>query len=808
MFSETESVFDQLFIPDELFHLPFYQLLPDRFHSSRESLASVSILLLPTLLNDRRRSASRIMPIVPQLITSIILHLDSAISTVRECSRKALIAMVHVKLAKGDCNQGARILLAQFENRGQLTQSISSSSLSNSSSSTLSSPEIMDSGFSSVSSPPLYESDHTSSLNMLQYLTTVRRFWPRELASSTFMPETLQSTAQLSSLVDSLLTMFGNSIKEQLAELTITAAQGPNQLITCRALALYRALGIPITEKTVIRLTQKLSEIVSDPHEERQAAMLEIISTFISGVDKLKEKEQKVETKETITMKSGPKHHKRQASGHRRSGSMYGSELASVQRMDAKTDELQTKAKVDSVCKTIEQPGIDTNTQVGIFAPLIRVACALLHSDYDHEYRSGLNIISHINQIIPLYTIITTVEKQSNSNPALSMQECFWRGLVADQDQSDKKLGERVFGVLVETLGSAEHLATNGLAIQLAALLPRLSEQYDKDTERESARKAAQTIQEWRRANTGGFERQLQAAEHLEMILSLYANADYKQGASNWLGAVCKYLHEFDPEACDAQLRLFSMLLESRDTPPWLLSQSAASIRALLQHCSPEHYPPTSLPEVVRSLSQLIHHTKHYPLVFENALTALQSIVGRAAILYAPTARSNQATVTSASSTIRPVSPLSNLLPGRVLEFEVDYDHRETERKQIIHWKRTSTGRVVRKRLRAILQSKTTTTSSSSSTGQEKLRQRVGSTSAINEEKPKDIDESKNLDEKSVPDEMKHFDFLYYDSINSAMDERDYLYDIELDEHDKFRMDSAHDTEKEDKDDIEPSKGF
>ena len=52
---------------------------------------------------------------------------------------------------------------------------------------------------------------------------------------------------------------------------------------------------------------------------------------------------------------------------------------------------------------------------------------------------------------------------------------------------------------------------------------------------------------------------------------------------------------------------------------------------------------------------------------------------------------------------------------------------------------------------------------------------------------------------------MKHFDFLYYDSINSAMDERDYLYDIELDEHDKFRMDSAHDTEKEDKDDIEPS---
>ena len=218
------------------------------------------------------------------------------------------------------------------------------------------------------------------------------------------------------------------------------------------------------------------------------------------------------------------------------------------------------------------------------------MACALLHSDYDHEYRAGLSIISHVNHVIPLHTIITTVEKQSNSNPAATMQECFWRGLVANQDQ-DKKLGERVFAVLVETLGSAGHLSSNGLAIQLAAILPRLSDQYEKDGEhRDAAKQAAKTIQEWRQqnaSNNSNNERQVQAAEHLEMILTLYANVDYKQGAQNWLGAVCKYLHEFDPGACDAQLGLYSMLLESRDTPPWLLSQSSAAIRALLQHCSP-----------------------------------------------------------------------------------------------------------------------------------------------------------------------------------------------------------------------------
>ena len=137
---------------------------------------------------------------MPQLMTSIILHLDSAVSNVRECSRRALIALTHVKLSKSDSNQGARVLLAQFENRGQITQMAQAWPISTSSSSTLSSPtEVMDSGFSSVSSPPLFspsESGDHSTLSMLHYLSSVRRFWSRELASATFMPETLQSTAQ------------------------------------------------------------------------------------------------------------------------------------------------------------------------------------------------------------------------------------------------------------------------------------------------------------------------------------------------------------------------------------------------------------------------------------------------------------------------------------------------------------------------------------------------------------------------------------------------------------------------------------
>ena len=128
------------------------------------------------------------------------------------------------------------------------------------------------------------------------------------------------------------------------------------------------------------------------------------------------------------------------------------------------------------------------------------------------------------------------------------MQECLFRGMVSpEQDPENRPLGERVFNVLVETLPSAEKLAPSGLAIQLAAILPRLSDQYERETERGAARQCAETIKEWRqRAKTA--ERNSQAAEHLEMMMSLYAAGNYKQGSANWLGAVCKYLHEFDPQ--------------------------------------------------------------------------------------------------------------------------------------------------------------------------------------------------------------------------------------------------------------------
>ena len=388
-----------------------------------------------------------------------------------------------------------------------------------------------------------------------------------------------------------------------------------------------------------------------------------------------------------------------------------------------------------------------------------RVAVALLHSDYEHEYRAGLKLISRINSIIPLRFIVNNMLKTTSINPSEGIQQMFWKGLAREKDVNcdDTPLDDVVFQILVETLPSAEVFNNFGLPIQLASLLPRLIDKYMGSVERNAALQASKTILNYMKTkNLVG--KDLQAAENLEMIFRFYAEGDYKQGEVNWLGAVCKYLHELSPESVNSQLQFFLSLLDSRDCPIWLCSASAASIRFLLQHCSAPFYPPQSLSSVVKSLSKIVQqYQKKSPQIIENSLAALQSIVGRASVLFS-----------AADSTTRPNSPLSNLLPGRVLEFEVDYDHKEEERKQIVHWKRNSTGREVRKKLRNILQNKPSTSSSNGFQEKDEVEK-----------------------EDNVPDEMKHFDFLYYDSITSTVEERDYLYDIDIESHDKFKVDSG-----------------
>jgi hypothetical protein len=89
-----------------------------------------------------------------------------------------------------EINDGARVLLQQLENRGQLLKE------------KVSSP---DSGYSTVNgelaelgSPMSYESSTMSiasgksSLNMVHYLCTTRKFWIKELASPSFLPSSLR----------------------------------------------------------------------------------------------------------------------------------------------------------------------------------------------------------------------------------------------------------------------------------------------------------------------------------------------------------------------------------------------------------------------------------------------------------------------------------------------------------------------------------------------------------------------------------------------------------------------------------------
>ena len=185
---------------------------------------------------------------------------------------------------------------------------------------------------------------------------------------------------------------------------------------------------------------------------------------------------------------------------------------------------------------------------------IIQVSVALLNSDYEHEYRIALKLISLVNKILPLRYLIKWKAKLSGNNPAEGLQKMLWKGLTKEKDKDAElpDLESEVFQVLVETLPSADFLAENGLSIQLSSLLPRMIDKYTAQGQSEqiAARKASSALRVTLAENQSHLSRaELDAGQNLHKVFSLYAAGEYKQGEMNWLAAVCKYLHEFNPKA-------------------------------------------------------------------------------------------------------------------------------------------------------------------------------------------------------------------------------------------------------------------
>ena len=119
------------------------------------------------------------------------------------------------------------------------------------------------------------------------------------------------------------------------------------------------------------------------------------------------------------------------------------------------------------------------------------------NSDYEHEYRTALKLVSLINQIVPLRHLVRW-KKKFGENPLDGLQKMLWKGLTKEKDKDAElpDLETEVFQVLIETLPSANSITKNGLSIQLASLLPRLIEKYTSiDIDEEvAARKASAAL--------------------------------------------------------------------------------------------------------------------------------------------------------------------------------------------------------------------------------------------------------------------------------------------------------------------------
>lgn len=750
-------------------YLPFAKLLPDHFYSTKASLGSIVLLFIPRLLNDRRRCHNTLASTIPSILVASILYLDSTVGEIREAARLSLLAIAHRQLVSSDLSEGARVLLQQLEQRGQLLL------------------DAYDSGYESIinldlPSPVSIVSNVSSqsSLTMMHYLCTTRKFWIKELASPSFLPASLRSSSQLKNLVESLVAVFGNELKYKLGDLAIASSiSSPSHPITCRAVQLYRSLQIKITERTLNKLTSRLSEIVSDPHEEKQAAVLEILDTFYQDV-KLRRKIQLKEEKGDSGSATVPKSHSRERSGHRRSGSIFGNEFKKEQsKLESKSVSagaiLTGKEKASHIEETLD------DDDAKILSTLLQVGTALLHSDLEHEYRAAVKLISQVNLIVPIRLLVQWSKKYVVAHPAKDLQKMLWKGLVKERDQTSDAtdLEIEVYQVISELLPSSQCLGENGFTIQLSSLLPRLYENFTKIQANEvnAARRTALVIKRIIAEDNILKPSQIEAGQNLGQIMRMYARTDYVNGNLTWISAACKYLHEFNPDAINDQLKFYLNLIDSRDCPLWLCSASAAIIRYLLEHCLNSHYPPSSLNNVIYSLTKIVQQsskTKTIPAMIENSLSALQSIVARAATLFSPGNNS-------------PV--YSSLMPGRVLDFEVDYNDVDDSRRPIVHWKRNSTGREVKKKLRYIAHNSVVTTVVTVVTSGEPTN--LGS--SISESNPGTSAAEENEDESKAPDELKDFDFLYDES--TGVHTVDYLY-----EYDDFLsdpkppQDSAHDT--------------
>ena len=107
-------------------------------------------------------------------------------------------------------------------------------------------------------------------------------------------------------------------------------------------------------------------------------------------------------------------------------------------------------------------------------------------------------------------------------------------------------------------------------------------------------------------------------------------------------------------------------------------------------------------------------------------------------------------------------------------DFEVNYDEVETERRQVTHWKRHSSGREVKKKLRFILHESSVIAHRGSSSENVNVgvsggdgesdgaASKVNLASSISESNQGTSAAEENFEEDSkAPDELKDFDFLY-----------------------------------------------
>ncbi|CAH1777850.1 unnamed protein product [Owenia fusiformis] len=537
-----------------------------------------------------------------------------------------------------------------------------------------------------------------------------RPLWNYEDITSKML--TIKSADQLEHFIGYVLNIFKES--QPMAHLEQRWTQIALQLaLACssrhyagRSFQVFRALRVPITSRMLSDILSRLVETVSEPGEDMQGYVTEIMLTLESAVDVLdlgfrpmdfmkelfmstpnltKEPRSEMKKSATVVLRTSPPHHMRSTSYNfsgviNRKSDVPGAEGKGDARLgDARQRtslELDTRKQYTNLSRSRSAQSLKNLTDPGaqddkltILSQMFWVAVSLLESDYEYEFVLAIRLLEKIIRNIQLdrpdcREKLDKILQQINWPNFPGVQALLLKGCTSSvtSEPTWNILSQLTLAINAPVVDPTQAL---GFPMNVIALLPLMVEHYeDPPTScREAADRISQICIE-----------QSKKLDNLATVMTLYSRGTFGKDSFQWTKCVVKYLHDV---YATLSVNFISLLVEVLEKGPTCTQPAVLQIL----HCL-VHYVDLQVTSSVTVNNDLLRVVAKYVEGphYKEALKILKLVVARSSSLTAPPPSTRAASISmndlsslsSHTSFAEAEISIKKELPGRTLDFSYD----------------------------------------------------------------------------------------------------------------------------------------